>query len=139
MRHRYFVAASTSGITLRPSRRAVLASASSLGLSLALAGCASVGDDASDSSAADASDRPDATLHTSRGDIEVELHDERAPRTVDNFVGLATGNRTWIDPETGEEVEGEPLYDDLLFHRVIAEFMIQTDSAYLRLQAQVKR
>ncbi|ELY58664.1 peptidylprolyl isomerase [Natronolimnohabitans innermongolicus JCM 12255] len=52
---------------------------------------------------------------------------------------MATGNRTWIDPETGEEVEGEPLYDDLLFHRVIAEFMIQTDSAYLRLQAQVKR
>ncbi|ADB59416.1 Peptidylprolyl isomerase [Haloterrigena turkmenica DSM 5511] len=66
-----------------------------------------------------------ATLHTNRGDIEVELYDERAPRTVDNFVGLATGGKTWEDPETGEEVEGEPLYDDVAFHRVIEDFMIQ--------------
>ncbi|WP_408959753.1 peptidylprolyl isomerase [Natrinema sp. 74] len=66
-----------------------------------------------------------ATLHTNKGDIEVELYDERAPRTVDNFVGLATGGTTWTDPETGEEVEGEPLYDDVAFHRVIEGFMIQ--------------
>ncbi|WP_049898873.1 peptidylprolyl isomerase [Natrinema sp. J7-1] len=66
-----------------------------------------------------------ATLHTSKGDIDVELYDERAPRTVDNFVGLATGGKTWTDPETGEEVEGEPLYDDVAFHRVIEDFMIQ--------------
>jgi len=66
-----------------------------------------------------------ATLHTNKGDIEVELYDERAPRTVDNFVGLATGGKTWTDPETGEEVEGEPLYDDVAFHRVIEGFMIQ--------------
>ena len=66
-----------------------------------------------------------ATLHTNKGDIEVELYDERAPRTVDNFVGLATGGKTWTDPETGEEVEGEPLYDDVAFHRVIEDFMIQ--------------
>ncbi|QFU81680.1 peptidylprolyl isomerase [Natronorubrum aibiense] len=66
-----------------------------------------------------------ATLHTNRGDIEVELYDERAPRTVDNFVGLATGGKTWTDPETGEEVEGEPLYDDVAFHRIIEGFMIQ--------------
>ena len=67
-----------------------------------------------------------ATLHTSEGDIEIELYDERAPRTVENFVGLATGEQEWTDPETGETVEGEPLYDDVLFHRVIGEFMIQT-------------
>ena len=66
-----------------------------------------------------------ATLHTNEGDIEVELYDERAPRTVDNFVGLATGGKTWTDPETGEEIEGEPLYDDVAFHRVIEDFMIQ--------------
>ena len=66
-----------------------------------------------------------ATHHTNRGDIEVELYDERAPRTVDNFVGLATVGKTWTDPETGEEVEGEPLYDDVAFHRVIEGFMIQ--------------
>ncbi len=67
-----------------------------------------------------------ATLHTSKGDIEIELYDDRAPRTVENFVGLATGEQAWTHPETGEEVEGEPLYDDVLFHRVIGEFMIQT-------------
>jgi peptidyl-prolyl cis-trans isomerase A (cyclophilin A) len=67
-----------------------------------------------------------ATLHTSEGDIEVELYDERAPRTVENFVGLATGEKTWTDPDTGEKVEGEPLYDNVLFHRVIEGFMVQT-------------
>ncbi|PSQ24140.1 peptidylprolyl isomerase [Halobacteriales archaeon QS_8_65_32] len=66
-----------------------------------------------------------ATLHTSHGDIDIELFDERAPETVSNFVGLATGERTWEHPETGEEIEG-PLYDDVPFHRIIADFMIQT-------------
>ncbi|ELY99365.1 peptidylprolyl isomerase [Natrialba asiatica] len=66
-----------------------------------------------------------ATLYTNRGDIEAELYDDRAPRTVDNFVGLATGGKTWADPETGEEIEDEPLYDDVAFHRVIEDFMIQ--------------
>ena len=66
-----------------------------------------------------------ATLETSKGDIEIKLFDERAPRTVENFVGLATGEREWTHPETGETVDG-PLYDDVLFHRVIEGFMIQT-------------
>jgi peptidyl-prolyl cis-trans isomerase A (cyclophilin A) len=66
-----------------------------------------------------------ATLHTSHGDIDIELFDERAPETVSNFVGLATGERTWEHPETGEEIEG-PLYNDVPFHRIIADFMIQT-------------
>ena len=66
-----------------------------------------------------------ATLHTSEGDIDVELYDERAPRTVGNFVGLATGEREWTDPETDERITDEPLYDDVLFHRVIDDFMIQ--------------
>ncbi|MFW6448729.1 MAG: peptidylprolyl isomerase [Halobacteriota archaeon] len=68
----------------------------------------------------------EATLHTTHGDVRIELFDERAPRTVENFVGLATGERTWEHPETGETVEGDPLYDDVLFHRVIDGFMIQT-------------
>ncbi|MFB6086446.1 MAG: peptidylprolyl isomerase [Halodesulfurarchaeum sp.] len=67
-----------------------------------------------------------AVLHTNRGDIEIELYDERKPRTVENFVGLATGEKPWTDPETEETVEGEPLYDDVPFHRVIGDFMIQT-------------
>jgi peptidyl-prolyl cis-trans isomerase A (cyclophilin A) len=66
-----------------------------------------------------------ATLHTSHGDIDIELFDERAPETVSNFVCLATGERTWEHPESGEEIEG-PLYNDVPFHRIIADFMIQT-------------
>jgi peptidyl-prolyl cis-trans isomerase A (cyclophilin A) len=67
-----------------------------------------------------------ATLHTNKGDIEIDLYDEKKPRTVENFVGLATGEQAWTDPETEERVEGEPLYDDVPFHRVIGDFMIQT-------------
>jgi peptidyl-prolyl cis-trans isomerase A (cyclophilin A) len=66
-----------------------------------------------------------ATLHTSEGDIEIRLFEERAPETVENFVGLATGDRAWEHPETGEQVE-QPLYDDIPVHRVIGDFMIQT-------------
>jgi peptidyl-prolyl cis-trans isomerase A (cyclophilin A) len=66
----------------------------------------------------------EATLHTNRGDVAVELYDERAPRTVANFVGLATGDRPWDDPETGDR-RTDPLYDDVAFHRVIDDFMIQ--------------
>ncbi len=68
---------------------------------------------------------PTATLHTSEGDIEVELFKERAPRTVGNFIGLATGDREWTDPESGDRITDEPLYDDVLFHRIIEGFMIQ--------------
>ncbi|WP_245724195.1 peptidylprolyl isomerase [Natronorubrum texcoconense] len=67
-----------------------------------------------------------ATLHTDTGDVAVELYADRVPRTVENFVGLATGERPWTDPETGADVDGEPLYEDVLFHRVIEDFMIQT-------------
>ena len=69
---------------------------------------------------------PTATLHTTKGDVEVRLFDERAPKTVENFVGLATGERSWTHPETDESMEGAPLYDDVRFHRVIDGFMIQT-------------
>jgi peptidyl-prolyl cis-trans isomerase B (cyclophilin B) len=50
-----------------------------------------------------------ATMHTNAGPIELELHDEDAPKTVENFRKLAS----------------EGFYDDLIFHRVIADFMIQ--------------
>jgi peptidyl-prolyl cis-trans isomerase A (cyclophilin A) len=65
-----------------------------------------------------------ATLHTSAGDIRIELLPNHAPKTVANFVGLATGSKTWTDPRTGEE-RNEPLYDGVIFHRVIPDFMIQ--------------
>lgn len=65
-----------------------------------------------------------ATLHTNRGDIRLELFENHAPVTVENFRGLATGEKTWTDPATGEQ-KNTPLYDGVIFHRVIAGFMIQ--------------
>ncbi|NMR20441.1 peptidylprolyl isomerase [Cellulomonas fimi] len=66
-----------------------------------------------------------ATLHTSAGDIRLELFPNHAPKTVANFTGLATGTTTWTDPRTGAE-SNAPLYDGVIFHRVIDGFMIQT-------------
>lgn len=66
----------------------------------------------------------EATLHTNFGDIKIELFPEAAPQTVANFTELATGKREWQDPRTGETTT-RPLYDGVIFHRVIAGFMIQ--------------
>jgi peptidyl-prolyl cis-trans isomerase A (cyclophilin A) len=65
-----------------------------------------------------------ATLHTNQGDLEVEFFEDKAPNTVANFVGLATGNKTYIDPRTGKPARGN-FYDGLIFHRIIKNFMIQ--------------
>jgi len=65
-----------------------------------------------------------ATLHTTAGDIRIELFSNQAPHTVKNFVGLAEGTTEWKDPRTGEK-RTEPLYDGTGFHRVISGFMIQ--------------
>jgi peptidyl-prolyl cis-trans isomerase A (cyclophilin A) len=65
-----------------------------------------------------------ATLKTSMGDIVIQLFDDKAPKTVANFVGLATGTKEWTDPKTGEKVK-RPLYSGTIFHRVIPGFMIQ--------------
>ena len=65
-----------------------------------------------------------ATLHTNHGDIMIELFPDHAPKTVANFVELATGKREWVDPRSGEKSTAN-LYDGSVFHRVIANFMIQ--------------
>ena len=65
-----------------------------------------------------------ATIHTSEGDIRVELFPQSAPVTVKNFTELATGARQWTHPLTGE-TSAEPLYSGTVFHRVIDGFMIQ--------------
>lgn len=65
-----------------------------------------------------------ATLVTSMGDIKVRLLEESAPKTVENFVGLATGTKEWTDPKTGKQ-RTDPLYNETVFHRVIPGFMIQ--------------
>ena len=64
------------------------------------------------------------TLHTNHGDINLTLFPDHAPKTVENFVGLATGEKEWTDPRTGEKTS-KPLYDGTTFHRVIPGFMIQ--------------
>jgi len=65
-----------------------------------------------------------ATLHTTQGDIRVNLFGNHAPKTVKNFVGLATGTIEWSDPATGAK-KSEPLYSNIVFHRIIPNFMIQ--------------
>ncbi|QEO09059.1 peptidylprolyl isomerase [Protaetiibacter larvae] len=65
-----------------------------------------------------------ATIHTTLGDIKVNLFGNHAPVTVDNFVGLATGTKEWRHPGTGE-VSTTPLYDGVIFHRIIKDFMLQ--------------
>jgi peptidyl-prolyl cis-trans isomerase A (cyclophilin A) len=66
----------------------------------------------------------EATLHTSHGDIRLGLYGFHAPKTVKNFVGLATGEQEWTHPSTGETMTS-PLYEGVVFHRVIAGFMLQ--------------
>lgn len=65
-----------------------------------------------------------ATLKTNHGDIEIELLPNFAPKTVRNFVELATGEREWTRPTDGQKTT-DPLYDGTVFHRVISGFMIQ--------------
>ncbi|MET7365604.1 peptidylprolyl isomerase [Streptomyces sp. NPDC005566] len=65
-----------------------------------------------------------ATLKTSQGDIEIRLLPNHAPKTVKNFVELATGEREWTNPSTGQK-SSDRLYDGTVFHRVISGFMIQ--------------
>jgi peptidyl-prolyl cis-trans isomerase A (cyclophilin A) len=65
-----------------------------------------------------------ATIHTNHGDIVVNLFGDHAPRTVQNFIGLSDGTQSWTDPATGKPGEGA-LYTDVVFHRIIPNFMIQ--------------
>jgi peptidyl-prolyl cis-trans isomerase A (cyclophilin A) len=65
-----------------------------------------------------------AKLKTSKGDIVVKLFSKDAPNTVANFVGLATGEKEWVDPRDNQRKK-TPLYEGTEFHRVIPNFMIQ--------------
>ena len=63
-------------------------------------------------------------MRTSEGGIKINLFDDETPETVANFLGLATGEKEWIDPMTGQPSH-EPFYNGLTFHRIIKDFMIQ--------------
>jgi len=65
-----------------------------------------------------------AKFTTTEGDFKVRLFDDKAPKTVANFVGLAEGTKEFTDPKSRAKVT-RPFYDGLTFHRVIDGFMIQ--------------
>ena len=66
-----------------------------------------------------------AQFATSEGNFTVRLFDQEAPKTVENFVGLAEGTKQWTDPRSSQKVT-KPYYDGVIFHRVIDGFMIQS-------------
>jgi cyclophilin family peptidyl-prolyl cis-trans isomerase len=68
--------------------------------------------------------RPVINMVTSMGTIKIELWNDIAPKTVENFTGLAFGGKEWTNTKTGSK-EKKPFYDGLIFHRVIDDFMIQ--------------
>jgi peptidyl-prolyl cis-trans isomerase A (cyclophilin A) len=65
-----------------------------------------------------------AQFETTLGNFTVELFEAQAPKTVANFVGLAEGTKEWTHPGTKERSHA-PFYDGIIFHRVIAGFMLQ--------------
>ncbi|MFO0638274.1 MAG: peptidylprolyl isomerase [Polyangiaceae bacterium] len=69
-----------------------------------------------------------ATIDTSKGSLTCKLFEDKAPVTVANFVGLATGKRPWKDP-TSDAWVTKPAYDGTTFHRIIKGFMVQGGDA----------
>ena len=65
-----------------------------------------------------------ATFDTSEGTFKARLFDDKAPKTVANFVELAEGTKEWTDPKSRQKVK-RPFYNGLIFHRVIPGFMLQ--------------
>ncbi len=65
-----------------------------------------------------------AHFTTTDGNFTIQLFDEDAPKTIENFVGLAEGSKAWTDPRTGKPGSGG-YYNGTIFHRVIDGFMIQ--------------
>lgn len=68
-----------------------------------------------------------AEFNTSMGSYTCRLEYALAPKTVANFIGLATGERAWLS-ETSGVVRTAPLYNGVVFHRVISNFMNQAGS-----------
>jgi len=96
-------------------------------LSLLLTGVAGLAQTPQTAPANSPTARPDglyAHFKTSMGEITVQLYEKDTPLTVRNFVGLAKGTKAWKDPKTGAMVS-RPLYNNTIFHRIMANGMIQ--------------
>ena len=72
-----------------------------------------------------ASGNPKAIFDTTAGKLTCTLFPSKAPETVKNFIGLASGAKDWKNPVSHATKHGVPLYDGTIFHRVIPNFMIQ--------------
>jgi peptidyl-prolyl cis-trans isomerase A (cyclophilin A) len=68
---------------------------------------------------------PTVIMDTSMGRITCQFFQKQAPKTVANFIALATGSKDWTDPVSNKVQHNKPLYDGTVFHRVIPDFMIQ--------------
>lgn len=66
------------------------------------------------------------TLKTSMGNIRLKLYKREAPKTVENFIGLANGTKAFRNTETGKKVKGVPFYKNMIFHKVHPKLGIQT-------------
>ncbi len=75
--------------------------------------------------AADAASNPKAVIETTLGNFNCVLFKDKAPVTVENFIGLAEGTKDWTNPISHAKKHNTPLYDGTIFHRVIPNFMIQ--------------
>jgi peptidyl-prolyl cis-trans isomerase A (cyclophilin A) len=68
---------------------------------------------------------PKAIFNTTAGQITCTLFPDKAPMTVENFIGLANGTKDWKNPASGAKMQGKRYFDGTVFHRVIPDFMIQ--------------
>jgi peptidyl-prolyl cis-trans isomerase A (cyclophilin A) len=80
-----------------------------------------------------------ARLTTTQGALVVKLEEQRTPKTVANFVGLAAGTIDWKDPASGKGMKGTSLYAGVRFHRVIPGFMVQVGDPLSRSADQASR
>ena len=65
-----------------------------------------------------------AIIHTTIGDMKCTLFPDKSPKAVSTFIGLAKGTKSWKNPITNKQMYGKPLYDGVIFHRVIPDFAI---------------
>jgi peptidyl-prolyl cis-trans isomerase A (cyclophilin A) len=65
-----------------------------------------------------------AIIHTTIGDMKCTLFPDKSPKAVAMFIGLAKGTKPWKNPVTGKQMYGKPLYDGVIFHRTIPDFVI---------------
>lgn len=79
----------------------------------------------SSGSANTAAKYPKAIFDTTAGQITCTLYPDKAPITVDNFIGLANGTKDWTNPASGAKMHDKRYFDGTVFHRVIPDFMIQ--------------